>query len=289
MIGARQRSFKPKTAWEDVILSEALKSDIRADMEGFFTEGVSIYRDLGLAPFRKLLFVGPPGTGKSTLCVALSKIALEQHGVVIYVSSSQKQGGDDTNFAHVHRALRISDTAHYPVLLVIEDLDAYLLQKDEKSQILNVLDGVESPNNPHGVLLVATTNYPEIIDERITKRPGRIDRIFYIPPIEDEDQALRMLKRYLGDQWRDEHEAVARDLIGQTGVFVREVALYARILAANAKQTSLSMELLKQSVKRLMTQLATGYDLQPRRTLGFGTLAPQTDREAEKTEIAARS
>src|SRR5262249_23750477 len=148
------------------------------------------------------------------------------------------------------------------------DLDAYLLEKDEKSQILNVLDGVESPNNPHGVLLVATTNYPEIIDERISKRPGRIDRIFYVPPIENEDQALRMLKRYMGDQWRPEHAAVAKSIVGQTGVFVREIALYARILAANAKQSSVSLELLKQSVKRLKSQLSTGYDLQPRRTLG---------------------
>ncbi|HLY25461.1 MAG TPA: ATP-binding protein, partial [Aggregatilineales bacterium] len=237
--------------------------------------------------FRKLLFVGPPGTGKSTLCVALSKIALEQHGVVVYVSSSQKEN-NESNFTQVHRALRISDSAHYPVLLVIEDLDAYLLEKDEKSQILNVLDGVEAPNNPHGVLLVATTNYPEIIDERISKRPGRIDRIFYIPPIEDADQALRMLKRYLGEQWASEHETIARDLIGQTGVFVREIALYARILAANAKQSSVSLHLLKQSVKRLKAQLATGYNLQPHRAIGFGTLAPQTEREAEKTEIAAR-
>src|SRR5262249_33279013 len=155
-------------------------------MDGFFKKGVPIYRDLGLAPFRKLLFVGPPGTGKSSLCVALAKIALDQRWVVVYVSSS-KTDPDETNFDNVHRALRTASTARFPVLLIIEDLDAYLMEKDEKSQILNVLDGIESPNNKHGVLLVATTNFPEIIDERIAKRPGRVDRIFYIPPIEDED------------------------------------------------------------------------------------------------------
>ncbi len=284
MFGAKERSFEPKVAWEDVILSETLKADVRADMEGFFTEGVKIYRELGLAPFRKLLFVGPPGTGKSTLCVALAKIALEQHGVVIYVSSSQ-QNCNESNFNYIHRALRIANTAQFPVLLIVEDLDAYLLEKDEKSQILNVLDGVESPNNSHGVVLVATTNYPEIIDERITKRPGRIDRIFYIPPIEDEEQALRMLKRYLGQQWRPEHGRIARDVIGQTGVFVREIALYARILSANAKQSNVSLETLKQSVQRLKMQLATGYDLQPRRALGFGVTP---DQPSHQTEIAAK-
>src|SRR5262249_10940703 len=89
IIGACEKTFEPKLAWEDVILSEALKADIRADMDGFFKKGVPIYRDLGLAPFRKLLFVGPPGTGKSSLCVALAKVALDQRWVVVYVSSSK--------------------------------------------------------------------------------------------------------------------------------------------------------------------------------------------------------
>ena len=31
--------------------------------------------------------------------------------------------------------------------------------------------------NSHGTLLIATTNYPDAIDERVMKRPGRLDRI----------------------------------------------------------------------------------------------------------------
>jgi hypothetical protein len=121
----------------------------------------------------------------------------------------------------IYWGLRIAANSQYPVLLVVEELDIYL-KPESKSQILNVLDGFESPNNPHGVLLIATTNYPEIIDERIAKRPGRVDRIIYIPEIQDEEQALRMLKHYMAMHWQEEHSTVAENLLGTQGhLFVK--------------------------------------------------------------------
>ncbi len=265
IIGGAHESFKPTVDWKDVILPDSIKNDLRADMEAFFTEGVNIYKQLGLAPFRKLLLVGPPGTGKTTLCAALAKIALSQKRVVVYVSGSDDDGA---SFRKIHHALNVVADAHHPVLLIVEEIDVYL-RKDDKAQILNVLDGLESPNNPRGAMLLATTNYPEVIDERIAKRPGRVDRIIHIPLIQDSDQAEQMLMRYMGPQWQDDHRAVLSNLIGQTGAFVREVALYARMLAAHNRETTVSLDVLKQSVASLSNQLSTGVDLQPRRPMGF--------------------
>jgi hypothetical protein len=59
-------------------------------------------------------------------------------------------------------------------------------------------------------------------------------------------------------------------LVGQTGAFVREVALYARMLAAHNRETTVSLEVLEQSVASLSNQLSTGDDLLPRRRMGFG-------------------
>src|SRR5258708_5635004 len=269
VIGGAQHLFKPTVDWDQVILSEALKADLRSDLETFFGNGVDIYKQLNLPPFRKLLLVGPPGTGKSTLCAALAKLALNQKCIVVYVSATDKRGQrDGDEFSKIHQALRIVTKARQPALLIIEELDAYL-NEHNKPQILNVLDGFESPNNPRGVLLLATTNYPEVIDERIAKRPGRMDRIIYIPPIQDEEQALRMLIRYMGTQWRDEHSAIAPDLVGQTGAFVREVAVYARLLAANNLSTDVSLDLLQQSLKRLTSQVSTDLRVLPRKQIGF--------------------
>jgi len=66
-----------------------------------------------------------------------------------------------------------------------------------------------------------------------------------------------------GAQWRDEHRVILADLIGQTGAFVREVSVYARMLAANEQQIVVSVENLRQSVTRLTTQLESGTDLMP--------------------------
>ncbi|NJR12369.1 AAA family ATPase, partial [bacterium] len=74
-----------------------------------------------------------------------------------------------------------------------KSLDAYL-KGDSKAQMLNVLDGSETPLNPQGTLLIATTNHPEQIDNRVMKRPGRLDRIFIIPELKDKDDAYAMLK-----------------------------------------------------------------------------------------------
>src|SRR5690606_7380500 len=148
------------------------------------------------------------------------------------------------------------------------------LRGDDKARILNVMDGVESPNNPKGSLLLATTNYPEAIDERITKRPGRVDRIYVIPTIQDMLQAEQMLRHYMADQWQDGHARIASRLVGQPGAFVREAALAARMFAARERQTHITYDMLERSVESLLTQTTADRDfLSQRRPLGLDSRA----------------
>ncbi len=259
VIGGTNAHFKPTIAWEDVILPEAFKTDIANDMEAFFEKGVEIYKQLNLAAFRKLLLVGPPGTGKTMLCAALARRALDRGRIVVYVSGSDFRGA---TFQKIHQALQIVAQSAEPVVLIVEEFDNYLT-KENKAQILNVLDGMETPNNPRGALLLATTNYPEIIDRRIAKRPGRLDRILIVPPIENVELAERMLTRYMGSHWQVSHQAILPRLVGQTGAFVREMSLHARMLAAHTYQPEVSLELLEQSYETLRAQLAAADDLIP--------------------------
>ncbi|MCU0476528.1 MAG: ATP-binding protein [Anaerolineae bacterium] len=288
IIGGMDASFDPKVAWDDVILPDDLKTQLVSDVDSFFEDGVEIYRKLKLAPFRKLLLAGVPGTGKTLLCAALAKHCIDQGRVVVYVSGTDRDGA---SFEKIQRAFQAVANARYPTLLIVEEIDAYL-RGDDKARILNVMDGVESPNNPRGSLLIATTNYPEAIDERITKRPGRLDRIYVIPTIQDAQQAEQMLRHYMADQWDISHNAVIDRLIGQPGAFVREAALAARMLAARERLTEVSLDMLERSIDTLTVQMTAdrdflvqrrpiGLDRAPRRQSGFGGLAPRrrTDEE----------
>lgn len=273
VIGGADAFFDPTVGWDDVILEPSLKAKLLDDMEAFFTKGVGIYRQLKLPPFRKLLLAGVPGTGKTMLCAAMAKIAISNGRVVVYVSGADRDGA---SFEKIQRALQAVTAARYPVLLIVEELDAYL-QGDDKARVLNVLDGIESPNNPKGALLLATTNYPEAIDERISKRPGRLDRIFVIPTIQDAGQAEAMLRHYMREQWQDEHLGVVDDLINQPGAFVREVALHARMLAAHEHRLDVSLEMLQSSVDSLLRQMRAESDfLNQRRPIGLVSSAKKT-------------
>lgn len=68
--------------------------------------------------------------------------------------------------------------------------------------------------------------------------------------------------------WQDEYSTVTNKLIRQTGAFVREVAIYVRMLALRRGEKAVSVELLQQSITSLSNQLSTGSNLLPRKQAG---------------------
>jgi hypothetical protein len=273
VIGGRMANFEPNTLWDDIVLPDTLKSDILQDVSTFFERGIGVYKRLKLKPFRKLLLAGVPGTGKTMLCTALAKWALDQGYLVIYISSADWEG---PTFGKIDRALNIATNADCPTLILLEEIDAFLHDK-QKAMVLNVLDGNESRLNPHGTMLVATTNYPEAIDERVLKRPGRLDRVFIVPPVAGTQHAEQMLRMYLGDQWKDEHRALVPKLVGYPGAFVREVVIYALTQCAYATDGDLPTDLLMRSFEALRAQIDARADLDKHRKIGrgFGFEAPE--------------
>ena len=251
IVGGRQDAFEPTVDWDDIVMPDKLKHEIINDVESFFTRGIEVYKRLKLKPFRKLLLAGVPGTGKTMLCNALAKWCIEREYLVIYISSADQYG---STFNKIEHALSVASTSNLPTLIILEELDAYL-NKKEKAVILNVLDGAESAINDKGTLLISTTNYPEAIDERVLKRPGRLDRIFIVPEVKTQENAEEMLRKYLDVMWRDEHSMVAQKLVGYPGAFIREVAIHALTHVAYEDLTELSVELLDASFQRLKDQI----------------------------------
>lgn len=157
-------------SWDDLVLPGALARDIRADARRFF-ERRAFYESHRLPWKRGLLFIGPPGNGKTHSVRALLN---ELDRPIIFVRGFQGRnqsvaGGVAQVF---ERARRMA-----PAVVVLEDLDC-LVDESSRSLLLNELDGVA---RNHGLFVVATTNHPEKLDRSLLDRPSRFDRKFHFP------------------------------------------------------------------------------------------------------------
>ena len=126
---------------------------------GFFTRH-------GQSGMRKMLLTGPPGTGKTSILMALATALGREMPVIL--------GGED---AEVVATCAKAAAQQRPCIVMVEEMD---MLARPSSAALGFLDGTDTPRNPAGTYLIATTNYPRRIDKRILKRPGRIDRVISV-------------------------------------------------------------------------------------------------------------
>ena len=167
----RSRSLYSATKeakFDDLILAENLRDTIRSEFKQFL-ESEKRYSSIGIAWRRGALFIGPPGNGK-THCV---RALVKELGIpILYVQSlSHPHYTPEQLWSRVFsRARKLK-----PCVLVLEDLDS-LVDNNSRSFFLNQLDGFEKN---HGMIILATTNYPEKIDSAIVDRPSRFDRKYH--------------------------------------------------------------------------------------------------------------
>jgi SpoVK/Ycf46/Vps4 family AAA+-type ATPase len=152
--------------------SEEIKN-ILDDIESFW-ERRSIYRDYNFVHKRGILLYGDPGCGKSGIIQLCVKHIIEKkNGIVLNI----KEEEDVRSFSEFIPTFR-SIEPDRPLIVILEDIDS-LAGEDRYSttKLLNILDGIKQIEN---VVYIATTNYPEKLQERITNRPARFDRRYQV-------------------------------------------------------------------------------------------------------------
>lgn len=193
------RTFRGLSYWDmakglDDVKEELFKSVI---LPLHMKSEAEIY---GVKPVRGILLYGPPGTGKTMLLRGLaSKLAMTYVEVNPGTLLSKWYGESE------HRMRKVVDTALHnsPAILAIEELDS--IGKDRTSyasndvapQVLNVLlMGMDKiAESKSEVLVMATTNKPQVLDQALLK-VGRFDKIIYVGP-PDEQARQEIFRLYL--------------------------------------------------------------------------------------------
>lgn len=169
----------------------------------------SVYLKRGILPKRSFLLGSEPGTGKSSLINKfLNEIKNEDGMCVIRIDSS------NIDYDDVLTALTKSKQDKIKFLiLIIEDIGGTTLHERSNrvdGSLLNMLDGNQDVFKVP-VIVIATTNYLDLLDKTLTNRPGRFDFVYSVPPPKDEE-LIWLMEQFLG---REMTESERKSVIGK--------------------------------------------------------------------------
>jgi transitional endoplasmic reticulum ATPase len=178
----------PNIHWEDVGGLDDAKQELREAIEWPLKYG-ELFEYSGIKPPKGIMLYGPPGTGKTLIAKA---VATESEVNFISIKGpellSKWVGESERGVREVFRKARQAA----PCIIFFDEIDSIVPPRGRDlgtnvaervvSQILTELDGLD---NLKDIVVIAATNRPDMVDPALM-RPGRIDRILYIPNPDNE-------------------------------------------------------------------------------------------------------
>jgi len=247
----------PKTTFADVAGSDEAVEELHEIKD--FLQAPAKYQALGAKIPKGVLLYGPPGTGKTLLARAVAGEA----SVPFYSIS----GSDFVEMFVGVGASRVRDLfeqakANAPAIVFVDEIDAVGRHRgaglggghDEREQTLNQLlvemDGFDTKG---GVILIAATNRPDILDPALL-RPGRFDRQIAVdrPDMEGRKAILRVHAKGKPFAPDVDLDSVARRTPGFTGADLANVINESALLTARNNKRAIVNYFLEEAIDRVI-------------------------------------
>jgi len=179
-----------KTSFEQVGGLKDVKEDIKESMIVPLLRP-DISEQFGIEPAKGVLLFGAPGCGKTMLMKALAtELKVEMINVKCSDLMSKWYGESEGKIAELFRVAK----ERKPCILFFDEIDAIAKSRDLYSaddvtpRILSImLSELDGMDKAAGIIVVGSTNKPDLIDPALL-RPGRFDKIIYVPPPDIEER-----------------------------------------------------------------------------------------------------
>ena len=246
----------PEVSWDEVGGLEEVKERLKESIEWPLTKP-ELFEHFGINPPRGILLFGAPGTGKTLIAKA---IANEAKANFITIKGpeliSKWVGQSEKAIREVFKKAKQSS----PSIVFLDEFESIAGTRRTASgdgsdvmnrvvnQLLSSMDGVEGME---GVIVVAATNRPEMIDPALL-RSGRFERVLHIPP-PDTAAMKEILKIHTADMplGRFKINDLASSLQNYTGADIEAICREAALIAMRAERKTVSKKHFEQAIERV--------------------------------------